>query len=74
MESRPTQDTALRFFQHLLAEIEQLGPGSRSGRLQRRLPLLPQQVMPESRGPGDAEGHPTSPKEGKGDGKGGLCK
>ena len=25
-ESRPTQDTALRFFQHLLAEIEQLGP------------------------------------------------
>eukprot|EP00439_Symbiodinium_sp_Y106_P028740 s5665_g3.t1 len=24
---RPTQDTALRFFQHLLAEIEQLGPG-----------------------------------------------
>ena len=26
VESRPSQETALKFFQHLLAEIEQLGP------------------------------------------------
>ena len=72
---RPTQDTALRFFQHLLAEIEQLGPGKSQRTSTTTTPTTTTtsdvrvkgaQVTPKS--------HPTSPKEGKGDGKGGLCK
>ena len=76
VESRPTQDTALRFFQHLLAEVEQLGPGKtqRTTTTTTTPTVVPQgdarvkgaQIAPKSQ--------PTSPKDSKGEGKGGLCK
>eukprot|EP00439_Symbiodinium_sp_Y106_P070347 s1173_g12.t1 len=75
VESRPTQDTALRFFQHLLAEIEQLGPGKSQRTSTTTTPTTTTTSDARVKGAQvTPKGHPTSPKEGKGDGKGGLCK
>ena len=76
-ESRPTQDTALRFSQHLLAEIEQLGPSksrnssshasaaaasSTTTADDAQAKVRGAQVQPKS-------SSPTAPKDGKGEGK-----
>ena len=73
VESRPTQDTALRFFQHLLAEIEQLGP-AKAQRTPSTTTTTPTTTGAEARVKGaqvTPKSQPTSPK---GEGKGQGCK
>ena len=73
VESRPTQDTALRFFQHLLAEIEQLGP-AKAQRTPSTTTTTPTTAGAEVRAKGaqvTPKSQPTSPK---GEGKGQGCK
>eukprot|EP00439_Symbiodinium_sp_Y106_P072982 s3287_g13.t1 len=68
-ESRPTQDTALRFFQHLLAEIEQLGP-SKSRNSSRKASAAAASSMTTA---DDAQAKVRGAQDGKGEGKG-SCK
>ena len=77
VESRPDQDTALRFFQHLLAEAEQLGPAkaSRTNATATTTSSPTTIVDPKTKGAQvNPKSQPTSPKEGKGEGKGQACK
>ena len=79
VESRPSQETALKFFQHLLAEIEQMGP-SRSTSRGNNASAAATSMTPagdprtKSAQATPTRETPTSPKEGKGDGKGNPCK
>ena len=77
VESRPTQDTALRFFQHLLAEVEQLGPGKaqRTSATHAAATTATTSTDPKTKGAQvTPKSQPTSPKEGKGEGKSQVCK
>ena len=77
VESRPTQDTALRFFQHLLAEAEQLGPAKtqRNAATANATTSSTTTVDPKTKGAQvTPKSQPTSPKDGKGEGKGQVCK
>ncbi|CAE7666959.1 GIP, partial [Symbiodinium necroappetens] len=80
VESRPSQETALKFFQHLLAEIEQMGPSRSINRGNNTASAAATSTTPAG-DPRTKSAHatptremPTSPKEGKGDGKGNPCK
>ena len=84
VDSRPSQDTALRYFQHLLAEVEQMGPTkAKPSTAAAALSAQAMAVAAEDaqQRPRAGQGQqpkvptqtPTSPKEGKGEGKG-SCK
>ena len=80
VQSRPSQETALKFFQHLLAEIEQMGPSRSTSRGNNTASAAATSTTPagdprtKSAQATPTRETPTSPKEGKGDGKGNPCK
>ena len=86
VDSRPNQDTALRYFQHLLAEVEQMGPTKAKASAHTATSSATAQALAvasdeSSQRPRGGQGTqpktsaPTSPKESgaKGEGKG-ACK